>query len=102
MCYAACTPILLKEEILQQAWLVGVLEFDGAAVHLLPDFSRKTLLMRKTLKPLLEQLGELGLTYKWGHPFHLIVRKGNNTFPATSLLQTPRLLPLQKWIPLQC
>lgn len=49
---------MVKEEILQQAWLVGLLEFNGVAVNLLPDFSRKT------LKPLLERLGELGLYYK--------------------------------------
>lgn len=70
----------LKGEILRQAWRVGVLEFDGTAIHLLPDISRKTLIFRGALKPLLDSIGEKGLTYKWGHPFHLIVRKGTDAF----------------------
>lgn len=76
---------------MQWAWQVGVLEFDGAAVHLLLDVSQRTLLMRKTLKPLLEWLSELGPTYKWGHPFHVIVWKGNLIFPLRHPTELPDL-----------
>lgn len=96
----------LKEDILQQAWRVGVLEFDGAAVHLLPDVSRKTLLMRRSLKPLLDGLGEKGLTYKWGHPFHLIFHKGPDTFSLRHPSELPDLFsfadmepfPVPNWL----
>lgn len=89
----------LKEEILRQTWRVGVLEFDGAAIHLLPDISRRTLLMRRTLKPLLDGISEKGLTYKWGHPFHLIVRKGASTFTLRHPSELPHLFTFTEMNP---
>lgn len=89
----------LKEEILRQAWRVGVLEFDGVAIHLLLDISRRTLMMRRALKPLLDGISEKGLTYKWGHPFHLIVRKGANTFTLRLPSEFPHLFTFAEMNP---
>lgn len=90
----------LKEEILLQAWPVGVLEFDGVAIHLFPDIVRRTLMMRRALKPLLDSIGEKGLTYKWGHPFHLIVRKGTDTFPLRHPSELPHLFSFAEMNPI--
>lgn len=79
----------IKEDILQRAWRRGQIDFDGAQISLLPDVSRRTLQMRRCMKPLLEKFSEQGITYKWGHPFHLIARKGGRTYT----LQHPREVP---------
>lgn len=79
----------IKEEILQKSWTRGPLDFDGATVQLFPDLSRLTLRMRGQLRPLLEAIRSAGATYRWGHPFHLIVLKGTNSF----VLRWPEQLP---------
>lgn len=79
----------IKEDILQRAWHRGHIDFDGAQISLLPDVSRRTLQMRRCMKPLLESFGEQGITYKWGHPFHLIARKGGRSY----VLRHPREVP---------
>lgn len=79
----------IKEEILRRAWSQGPLDFDGASVQFFPDISRMTLRMRSQIRPLLEAIRTTGATYRWGHPFHLIVLKGNNSFT----LRWPDQLP---------
>lgn len=80
---------LLKEEIMRLAWRKGPLDFDGATIQLLPDVSRHTLWMRRLLRPLLDVIRNAGATYKWGYPFHVIIKKAERTF----LLKSPRDLP---------
>lgn len=75
----------------------------GPTVHLLPNVSRKTLLMHRPLKPLLERIVELGMSYTWGHPFHLKVHKGSQSLfhiapPLWSYLTYSTLL---RWSPCQ-
>lgn len=89
-----------KEEIVQQAWKVGILEFDGVPIQLLPEVSRKTLLMHRAPKPLLERIVELGMSYTWGHPFHLKVRKGNRSFPLRHPSELPDLFNFAKMEPI--
>lgn len=48
----------LKEEIFQQAWRRGLIEFDGAHMLLLPDVSRRILQIRCCMKPLLERFSD--------------------------------------------
>lgn len=79
----------IKEEILRKAWSQGPLDFDGASVQLFPDLSRLALRMRGQMRTLLEAIRTTGATYRWGHPFHLIVLKGNNSF----VLRWPDQLP---------
>lgn len=82
----------VKEDILQRAWRRGNIDFDGAQITLLPDVSRRTLQMRRCLKPLLEKFGDQGITYKWGHPFHLIARKGGRTYTLRHPADVPAFL----------
>lgn len=82
----------VKEDILQRAWRRGHVDFDGAQINLLPDVSRRTLQMRRCMKPLLEKFGEQGITYKWGHPFHLIARKEGRTYTLRHPSDVPAFL----------
>ncbi|XP_069812865.1 uncharacterized protein [Dendropsophus ebraccatus] len=72
-----------KEALLQRAWELGPLDYHGAEVTLLPDLSRRTLAMRRLLRPLLDA------SYRWGYPFHLIVRRGG----ISCIVRTPGDLP---------
>lgn len=78
-----------KEAITKRAWSKGPLLQDGVEVRILPDLSRATLHQPALLRPLLDTLKAGGFTYRWGYPFHLLVRKGENTF----ILQSPADLP---------
>ncbi|KAM5171847.1 olfactory receptor 1E16-like [Mantella aurantiaca] len=69
-----------KEEIVKKAWSHGPVNFDGNQIQILPDLSRATLYRRALLRPLLDKIRQLGLQYRWGYPFHLIVRRGNSSF----------------------
>lgn len=82
----------VKEDILQRAWIRGHVDFDGAQIALLPDVSRRTLQMRRCMKPLLEKLSEREITYKWGHPFHLIARKGGRSYTLRHPADVPDFL----------
>lgn len=70
----------LKEEILRKAWENGQTEWEGSQIQIFPDVSKRTLQMRRSLKPLLARIKELGATYRWGFPFQLIIRKNGSTF----------------------
>lgn len=79
----------IKEEILRLAWEKGPIDFDGALIRIFPDVSRQTRAMRGLMRPLLEVIREAEATYRWGHPFHLIVRRRGTEFH----LRTPDQLP---------
>ncbi|KAM5158318.1 macrophage mannose receptor 1-like [Mantella aurantiaca] len=70
----------IKEEILRRVWRKGPPEFDGTAIQILPDLCRQTLYRRHLLKPLLEKIKETDVTYRWGYPFSLMIRKQERTF----------------------
>lgn len=75
----------IKEELLRKAWDNSPLEWEGHRIQILPDVSRRTLNMRRVLKPLLTRIKEVGASYRWGFPFQLVVRKNGSSF----LLKTP-------------
>ncbi|KAM9305492.1 uncharacterized protein PAF06_014052 [Gastrophryne carolinensis] len=75
----------VKEEILRKAWEAGQIVHDSSPLTVLPDLARSTLWMRRQLKPLLQKIKESGAAYRWGYPFHLIVRKNGGSFT----LRTP-------------
>lgn len=61
----------VKSDILQAARSQESISFNGTPVMLLTDLSRKTLLMRKALKPVTDTLQAKQIKYRWGFPFHL-------------------------------
>lgn len=81
----------MKEAILSAAWQRGSVEFDGVMIQVMLDLSRHTLRMRRLMRPLLDLLRSVGATYHWGHPFHIIVQQGNNSFALHSPDQLPDL-----------
>lgn len=64
----------VRESLIQRAWHHGLYGFRGDQVSLLPDLSRAILQWRALLWPLLDVIK--GCFYRWGFPFHLIVRRG--------------------------
>lgn len=61
----------VKEEVEHSVWLKGSLDFDGTDVSILPDLSRRTLMMRGILCPLLKVITSQNNSYRCGFPFHL-------------------------------
>lgn len=87
-----------KENILHSAWEAGNIDFDGAAVRILPDLSRATLQRWALLRPVLEQALQLGFTYSWGYPLSTTFRRGSCSF----IFHTPGDLPtLPSWRPIR-
>lgn len=80
-----------KEQIMRAARLKGPVDFDGAQISVYPDVSRATLLRRAMLKPLLERISRAGLSYRWGFPIQLTVRKGNESFTLRRHAELPDL-----------
>ncbi|PIO28748.1 hypothetical protein AB205_0221580 [Aquarana catesbeiana] len=81
----------IKEEIMRLAWERGPIDFDGALIRIYPDISRQTRAMRGLMRPLLEVIRAAEATYRWGHPFHLIVRRQGAEFYLRSPDQLPDL-----------
>lgn len=69
-----------KESIARKAWEAGVVDFDGAAVKILPDVPRATLQRRATLRPVLELARRHDATYRWGYPLSVLFRRGHRSF----------------------
>lgn len=81
----------IKEDIIRLAWERGPIDFDGATIRIFPDISRQTRVMRGLMRPLLEVIREADATYRWGHPFHLIVKKQGSEFHLCTPDQIPDL-----------
>lgn len=67
-------------------------DFDGAKLSLFPDLSRRTLMQRWALKPVLEALQDAKLIYRWGFPFQLSVTKDGQQVVLRSREELPQLL----------
>lgn len=67
------------------------MKYVGADIQILPDLSKATLQRPALLRPFLQVLREKGYVYRWGYPFHLVVRNGNSSFSHYSLKDLPRL-----------
>lgn len=70
----------LKDLLSQRAWKHGPYDHMGCSTAMLPDLSRSTLQHLALLRPLLDKLKNAGVAYRWGFPFHLIVRRGEGSF----------------------
>lgn len=80
-----------KEDLSRLAWRKGSLSYKGAKLQFFSDVSRGTLQRRAILRPLLDRLLEEGFTYKWGHPFHLVVKSEGASFEVHSPADLPDL-----------
>ncbi|XP_056403194.1 transmembrane protein 260 isoform X4 [Hyla sarda] len=80
----------LKEQIMTKVRQRGDVDFDGATLQLYPDLSRRTLRQRAILRPLLRELQNRNLPYRWGFPFALHVTAGE----VSASLREPGDLPL--------
>lgn len=54
-----------KDAITRKAWELGLIDFDGAPIKILPDVSRATLQRRALLRPLLNLARDMGVPYSW-------------------------------------
>lgn len=80
---------IIKEEIIRKAWSLGTIDSNGATIQILPDLSKYTLQMRRSMKLLLDKLREEGATYRWGFPFSLHIQKGQQFFVLRAHTQLP-------------
>lgn len=68
------------------------LQFESSSVSLLPDLARRTLFLRRALKPLLEVLRANDVIYRWGFPFALYAHKGDRSATFRKLGDLPNML----------
>lgn len=64
------------------------MDFNGVQIRIFPDLSSHTLYMQRQLRPLLDAIQNAGSTYRWGHPFHVIILRRGETF----MLRSPQQL----------
>lgn len=57
--------------------------------------------MCQSIQLALDRLCTQGLSYKWGHPFHLIVRNRNHTFALKRSSELPNLFLFADLEPIQ-
>lgn len=65
----------LKDRIMQKMRAKLYFDFDGAHLFFYQDISRRSLMQRRVLRPLLLAIQEAGLKYRWGFPSYLQVTK---------------------------
>lgn len=66
--------------------------FNGTPIQIYADLSKKTLFLRKALRPLLAMLKERHILYRWGFPFQLTAYKDGVTASFTCLEDLPNLV----------
>lgn len=69
-----------RDRIIKRAWVLGPFDFQGREVKIMPELSGSTLRRRVLMRPLLGHLKAHGLTYWWGTPHHLVVRRQDELF----------------------
>uniref|UniRef100_A0A8C5LVQ3 Uncharacterized protein n=1 Tax=Leptobrachium leishanense TaxID=445787 RepID=A0A8C5LVQ3_9ANUR len=74
------TDFTLKESVAAAARNITPLVYDGEDIEVYNDLSTFTLGARRALRPLLAVLREAGIPYRWGHPFALMVQRGQDLF----------------------
>ncbi|CAH2252559.1 Hypothetical predicted protein [Pelobates cultripes] len=67
---------ILKEDILRNARRMGRIRLEDQEVTIFQDLSRYTLQARKNLRPVTAALQAAGIQYRWGYPFALSARRG--------------------------
>lgn len=82
----------LKDRIMQKMRGKPFFDFDGARLAFYQDVSRRTLMQRRALRPLLEAIQGAGLTYRWRFPFCLQVIKDGKTVSLRTKDDLPSFL----------
>ncbi|CAH2251832.1 Hypothetical predicted protein [Pelobates cultripes] len=72
-----------KEKLMQLARDLPP-KYKDVRLTFFQDLAPTTLKKRRDLKPLTLALQEQGLKYTWGHPFKLLVKKGDQTHILTT------------------
>ncbi|CAH2312711.1 Hypothetical predicted protein [Pelobates cultripes] len=96
----------LKEALMRAARTQRSIRYMDSQIALYQDLSTHTLDARRALKPITSVLQEKRIPYKWGHPFSLQARVGNQwhilRWPneVTCFLRSLGLpdIPIQNWI----
>ncbi|CAN2391859.1 hypothetical protein PRIEUP_LOCUS1899, partial [Pristimantis euphronides] len=94
-----------KEATLRASWSARQDPNQDCSVFVLPDIAKKTLALRKALKPLLMELKTRDISYRWGYPFQLSARKERKTTLFRNIKDLPGFLkilnlpqiPLPEW-----
>ncbi|CAH2327820.1 Hypothetical predicted protein [Pelobates cultripes] len=73
----------LKEDILRNARRMGHISLEDQVVTVYQDLSRYTLQARKTLRPVTAALQAAGIPNRWGYPFALSARRGQELHTKT-------------------
>ena len=81
----------LKDRIMQKMRGKSHYDFDGAQLSY-QDISRRTLMQRRLLRPLLVALQDAGLSYRWGFPFYLQATKDGRTVTLRTKDDLPHFL----------
>lgn len=95
-----------REAIIRGTWKKDPYKLEGEKIIVLQDVARKTLAMRRTLKPILEEAKQKGIIYRWGFPFSLNLRRNDKFFVLKDHRQLDELfvfmdiqpLVIQDWI----
>lgn len=82
----------IKERIMQKMRYSPFFDFDGAHLCFFQDISKRTLMQRQALKPVLVALQEAGLTYLWGFPFYLQATKDGHSTTLRTRDDLPHFL----------
>uniref|UniRef100_A0A8C5QJC0 Uncharacterized protein n=1 Tax=Leptobrachium leishanense TaxID=445787 RepID=A0A8C5QJC0_9ANUR len=82
----------LKQEVMKVARNMPSIIFDDHTVEFFQDVSRSTLLARKELKPVTDQLRARSIRYRWGYPFALHVRADNRSLSISTPEDVPDFL----------
>lgn len=82
----------LKDRIMQKMRGKPYFDFDGAHLAFYQDISRRTLMQRRALRPLLTAIQDAGLVYRWGFPFSLQVTKDGRTITLRNKDDLPHFL----------
>ncbi|XP_040272583.1 uncharacterized protein LOC120988885 [Bufo bufo] len=82
----------VKEAILKAARQADKVEVDGFQVQIMPDLSRRTLQLRRAVRPILTLLKNRDIQYRWGFPFQLHARRDGKLAIFRDLGDLPKFL----------
>lgn len=87
--------------LVRKAWDKGSFRFRDSEISVFPNLTRATLQRRAILKPLRDAIHVHGGTYRWGYPFHLLVRKEDVNFALHHPYELPLLFDFLEMDPIQ-
>ncbi|CAH2319011.1 Hypothetical predicted protein [Pelobates cultripes] len=91
----------LKEDILHTARRMGTIRFENQTISIYQDLSRYTLQARRALCPVISALQQAGIPYRWGYPFSLSARHGQDQHTVKKPSNLPGFLQAMGIPPIQ-